>query len=55
MKILKLLKADEKKAPVEYRKLLKQVNTKHDKNLIKGIINDEKRHLKILNKIGGKN
>jgi rubrerythrin len=54
MKLLKYLKSDEKKAPIEYSKLLKQLSNKKDKLIIKGIIKDERRHAKLLNTIGRK-
>lgn len=51
MKLLNYLKADEKKAPKNYSKLLKQVKTKGDKQTIRGIIKDEKSHLRKLKQL----
>ena len=42
---------DERKAPNDYRRLLKTLNRKSDKRLIHGIIKDEKRHQKSLIKL----
>jgi len=60
MKILKKqLKAamkDEKMAPIDYRKLKKNLKKKSDKKIISEIIKQEQSHLKKLKKIvkGGK-
>lgn len=51
MKILTYLKKDEKAAPRSYSKLLKKVTTKRDKRIVRGIIKDERRHLKLLKTI----
>jgi rubrerythrin len=48
-KLMRELKKDEKKAPGQYHKLLKQMKTPQDRNLIRGIIRDEKKHFKKLN------
>ncbi len=42
---------DERKAPGEYKKLAKTLKGKRDKKTIRAIIKDEKRHLKLLQKI----
>ena len=51
MKRLNYLIKDEKKAPIDYRKLLKNLKYKSDKKIVKGIIRDERRHGKLLRKI----
>ena len=43
--------ADERKAPKNYRKLYNLLEKKKDKKVISGIIQDEKKHLKKLEKI----
>lgn len=48
MNLLKRAIIDEKKAPVEYRHLLRQVKGDKAKRIIRNIIADEKRHLKEL-------
>jgi rubrerythrin len=50
-KLLDYLKKDEKKAPVDYRKLKESVHLKSSKKAISGIIRDEQRHRRILKKI----
>lgn len=39
---------DEKKAPIQYKKLLETAKTKQEKNTIRGIIKQEKLHYKKL-------
>ena len=51
MNQLKAMKQDEKKAPGDYAKLLKQVKFKKDKKIIKRIIKDERKPLRLLKKI----
>jgi rubrerythrin len=50
-KKLNYMIADERKAPKEYRKLYNLLKKKKDKKVISGIIRDEKKHLKKLEKI----
>lgn len=49
--IYKEMLMDERKAPSDYRKLLKKVKTKHEKDVIGKIIKDEQRHYKLLTKL----
>lgn len=42
---------DEKKAPKEYRRLLKEIKDPKAKRVIRGIIKDERRHYKLLRKM----
>lgn len=51
MSLLQEMKQDEHIAPIEYRKLYKQIKKKKDRSKIKRIIRDEKKHLKLLNSI----
>lgn len=51
MKQLRYLQKDEKKAPRDYRKLLKSLRYKSDKKIVRGIIKDERRHGKLLKRI----
>jgi rubrerythrin len=46
--LIKEALADEKHAPIEYMKLLRQAKTLKDKRTIRGIIKDEKRHYKLV-------
>ena len=50
-KLIDYLKKDEKKAPKDYQKLKEQVHLNSSKNAISKIQKDERRHIKILNKI----
>lgn len=52
-RINSLLK-DEKKAPSDYSKLLKDLKSKSDKRTIRKIMNQEKNHFSLLNKIKSK-
>lgn len=47
-KLLRQDLADEKHAPVMYGKLLKHLSHQQDKNLVRGIIKQEKQHYKKL-------
>lgn len=49
--LLKEMKADEAKAPKEYRRLLVLLPKKSDQAKIRKIIKDEQRHLKVLRTI----
>ena len=51
MNLLTAAKADERKAPGEYRKLAKKLKSKRERKIIQSIIRDEKLHLKNLRKI----
>ena len=51
MKRLKMLMKDEKSAPRGYYALIKQLHRRVDKEKIRGIIRDERRHLKLLKRI----
>jgi len=50
-KELKAMLSDEKKAPKDYSKLIRNAPSKCAKNKLKGIQADERRHYKILKKI----
>jgi rubrerythrin len=50
MKIDYLIK-DERQAPRHYSRFLKNLSSKHDKMVVRGIIRDERRHLIALHKI----
>lgn len=51
MKDLKEMKRDEKYAPKEYKKIKEKLKSKRDKNVISGIIKEEKEHYKKVVKI----
>ena len=46
-----MLKNDERKAPSEYKRLLRQLSSPREKRIVRGIIKDEKRHLRVLKTI----
>lgn len=50
-KLLKEMIADEKKAPIQYNRLLKHFKNKEDKRVIRGIIKQERQHKKKLLRI----
>lgn len=50
MNLSELMK-DEKKAPKDYKGFLDTLRTKKDKDIIRGIIKQERRHLKLLKQI----
>jgi rubrerythrin len=55
MKLIKRILKDERIAPKDYSKLLKQVSNSNDKKVIRKIIKDERRHFRLIKSIGGKN
>lgn len=54
MKLIKRILKDERTAPKDYSKLLKQISNQNDKRIIRSIIKDEKRHFQLIKLIGGK-
>ena len=42
---------DEKRAPAEYKRLLKSIKDPKDRKVIRGIIRDERRHYKLLKRM----
>jgi rubrerythrin len=51
MKKLNEMIRDEKKAPKDYYQLLKEIKRGKDKTIIRGIIRQERRHLRKLKRI----
>lgn len=51
MKQLNYMISDERSAPGKYRRLIKNLKYKSDRKIIRGIIHQEQRHLKLLKHI----
>ena len=50
-KILRRIAADERKAPVDYRKIRKELARAADRRKIDSIIRDERRHFRVVKQL----